>query len=763
VAYFDEIVVSKYPDTHVNLTFVAPDIVSNEASIPLYLRACIRGEILPEGGGVCIRCDPGTFSWNTSDTMCHACPVGAVCYGGDHIKSLQDYWHFLDSPGNFLNGMYYLHKCNTVGACIGDVVLADGAAEVGGYYIKSDGEGTDFFSSGAYGANYWTTCQDADTGSYGDCYVNVNGESYRVHDSDDAVTSSSIRLERNVSEAAMGQTVYLQQEEACAANYAGNLCNNCDTGAGKSGGVRCASCVGGRAFSITAMILAMVAIVCASIVVIRSQLNTDEVEENDKLSIQFKILASYMQLVSLFRAMKLSWPAYVMALFKAQSAISSAGDALLSIDCVLNYAPEVSVSLFYQKLTFYMLLPVVIVLGCAVFWAVDYKILLGKTQKKPLDVGSEAVRAACPNGLVTRQNVEKILRAAGHHASPMKVDEIARSLNVDSQPAELSGFQAAYEGMLLSLTKKNATLSIIVLLFIVHPNVSQYALEVFACSKFENGTYGNPDKWYLLPDHDVECYTADYWAWAMMVGLPGILAYAVGIPIAAGYALHTIRHELDTLSAQLQYGFLFTGFKREYYFWEIWITIRKIVIVFVTVFVHQIGPLTEITSAIMVICFSIALQLQTNPYEEQDVNTMEANSLYVSLLTLLFGLYFYADEADDGSSIFFIVAIMLFNLGFVCYFIKNVWRAYLESLLERARGIPILKKYVPAPREKDEDDRALLNSEDASETHSAHAHQIIAPRDHTNNARSSAAGLQLFTPQEGTPRSGRGTPKIVPV
>ncbi|CAM9791478.1 unnamed protein product, partial [Heterosigma akashiwo] len=118
-------------------------------------------------------------------------------------------------------------------------------------------------------------------------------------------------------------------------------------------------------------------------------------------------------------------------------------------------------------------------------------------------------------------------------------------------------------------------LSIIVLLFIVHPNVSQYALEVFACSKFENGTYGNPDKWYLLPDHDVECYTADYWAWAMMVGLPGILAYAVGIPIAAGYALHTIRHELDTLSAQLQYGFLFTGFKREYYFWEIWITIRK--------------------------------------------------------------------------------------------------------------------------------------------------------------------------------------------
>ncbi|CAM9791548.1 unnamed protein product, partial [Heterosigma akashiwo] len=50
---------------------------------------------------------------------------------------------------------------------------------------------------------------------------------------------------------------------------------------------------------------------------------------------------------------------------------------------------------------------------------------------------------------------------------------------------------------------------------------------------------------------------------------------------------------------------------------------------------------------------------------------------------------------------------MLFNLGFVCYFIKNVWRAYLESLLERARGIPILKKYVPAPREKDEDDRAL--------------------------------------------------------
>jgi len=685
VATFDEMIVEKYPDTTVNITFTAPAIVGNEAWVPLYLRHCVRGEVLPEGSGTCFRCEPGSFSWDLNGTRCMDCPTGAVCYGGDHIKALQNYWRFVDSPGSYANGLYTIHLCTNLDACIGDVLLST-SADVSGYFVTF-GEEVDLTA-----IYYFDDCVD-DSGSYKNCYINIEGETLRLADTTDAVQEQSIQLYYNTSTTYTNKEVYLVQEEGCSEGYAGNRCNNCAQGYGRTTGTKCGKCTGGKDWSIGFMILGICAVIIGSGIMIKSQLEEDEVE--DKLSIFMKIFSSYMQLVSLFKAMSLSWPMILLYLFKAQNAMSSAGDAILSTDCAMNYS-NAGVSLFYQKLAFYMMVPPVIVLACSGFWWVAYQWKCFRLKQKPWDFQSCGLNEIADSNEVRADQVKDILVALGEDSSPQRVEEISAILHLNEGPAPLDTLDEAFLDAYRVICRNNCIVSIIVLLFVVHPNISQYSFEVFACHEFEDG------KVYLLPDNDISCATSSYNQWAFFVGLPGILLYALGIPILAFFGLHQVKDHLDLMSNQLKFGFLYVGYSRKYYWWEVWVTIRKLAIVFVTVFVHQVGPITEATSGIIVLGITLASHLHCQPYETKDLNDMETASLYVSILTLSSGLYFYSGEIDSGSWIFFLIFILVLNLGFCLYFLAVTWNEWMAYFWDTLREVPVLGKYVPDPPKDDE-------------------------------------------------------------
>lgn len=89
----------------------------------IQIRPCVRGEVSPVGLRECTRCPFGQFSWNVSDSVCHLCPVGAVCFGGDHVAALEIFWRFNDSAGvcateSGLDGCALL-ECDDPSACRG--------------------------------------------------------------------------------------------------------------------------------------------------------------------------------------------------------------------------------------------------------------------------------------------------------------------------------------------------------------------------------------------------------------------------------------------------------------------------------------------------------------------------------------------------------------------------------------------------------------------------------------------------------------------
>ena len=83
---------------------------SQSLTIRLFLRSCVLGEII--ANQACDKCVSGTYSFNTSDTVCKSCPAGLTCHAGANTTVAQDYWR----PANTSE---LLLECYAKDICLG--------------------------------------------------------------------------------------------------------------------------------------------------------------------------------------------------------------------------------------------------------------------------------------------------------------------------------------------------------------------------------------------------------------------------------------------------------------------------------------------------------------------------------------------------------------------------------------------------------------------------------------------------------------------
>ena len=136
--------------------------------------------------------------------------------------------------------------------------------------------------------------------------------------------------------------------------------------------------------------------------------------------------------------------------------------------------------------------------------------------------------------------------------------------------------------------------------------------------------------------------------------MPGLLAWAIGIPIFAFYRLnkninylHKIKDYatgkmFDELKMQfkVKLGFLTAGYKDEYFYWEIVLLMRKTVIVFIIVFLSNVSNGIQSLASILVLIFFFTIHWIYQPYYDARLNQMETSSLLVIMLCIYSGLFF---------------------------------------------------------------------------------------------------------------------------
>ena len=71
--------------------------------------------------------------------------------------------------------------------------------------------------------------------------------------------------------------------------------------------------------------------------------------------------------------------------------------------------------------------------------------------------------------------------------------------------------------------------------------------------------------------------------------MPSIVVWGLGIPFFALILLMGIRKNLDSIESREKLGFLYRGYRKEFYYWEAIIMYRKILLIFISVFIVEYG------------------------------------------------------------------------------------------------------------------------------------------------------------------------------
>ena len=140
----------------------------------------------------------------------------------------------------------------------------------------------------------------------------------------------------------------------------------------------------------------------------------------------------------------------------------------------------------------------------------------------------------------------------------------------------------------------------------------------------------------------------------LTVSIPGLIAWAIGIPVYAMIKLFgNVKklRDIQKFSAGKQFddlqrrfkvrlGFLTAGYSDTYFYWEIILLMRKTLIVLMIVFLSAVSSGVQSLSSILVLTIFFMIHRKVQPYYDPALNYMETLSLFVIILTIYAGLYY---------------------------------------------------------------------------------------------------------------------------
>mmetsp|Transcript_20404 Transcript_20404/g.25124 ORF Transcript_20404/g.25124 Transcript_20404/m.25124 type:complete len:250 (+) Transcript_20404:3-752(+) len=106
---------------------------------------------------------------------------------------------------------------------------------------------------------------------------------------------------------------------------------------------------------------------------------------------------------------------------------------------------------------------------------------------------------------------------------------------------------------------------------------------------------------------------------------------------------------LTTENVKQQFGFLYNGYKRHNYYWEIVIMYRKIMCIFIAVFLRPQGVIVQ--ALVLLIMLGIFLQANntSRPFKTRQLNDIENMSVATQIITIYCGIFFIsAKERDEN-------------------------------------------------------------------------------------------------------------------
>jgi hypothetical protein len=201
------------------------------------------------------------------------------------------------------------------------------------------------------------------------------------------------------------------------------------------------------------------------------------------------------------------------------------------------------------------------------------------------------------------------------------------------------------------------------------------------------------------------CFQGAHLQHVLMLTLPQIILYVIGLPIAGTIHLMRNKHRLQNRHFYTRYGLLYLGYRNDSAWWELVVAFRKVAIVSVGTFGTLLGVVDlQAHLALLVVFCSIAAHFIGRPFDMKRSNTrllhnLELSALSICWLTFWGGLLFFLghekeNTISDAVKVLTTVCLVGGNCVFLIWSMVLFVKEYLNDRKKKERRRTTAKRLL---------------------------------------------------------------------
>eukprot|EP00397_Hematodinium_sp_SG-2012_P000010 GEMP01000010.1.p1 GENE.GEMP01000010.1~~GEMP01000010.1.p1 ORF type:complete len:5409 (-),score=949.82 GEMP01000010.1:210-16436(-) len=223
--------------------------------------------------------------------------------------------------------------------------------------------------------------------------------------------------------------------------------------------------------------------------------------------------------------------------------------------------------------------------------------------------------------------------------------------------------------------------------FFLHTNITKSMLALIECNTMLSqtryiGTAAPLSR--LMSNPDIICWEGKHQLWAI-VSITGLVCWTFGMPFLAFVCLKKKRTQLfSSLKMRRQFGFLYNGFEPQYYYWEMVILLRKVLVSIIATWNFG-GDSLRLPLYMLLAAVSLTSHLSILPYDNRGMyllDRMEAKVLSCWLATVSLLILVIMFNFNAVANIIF--AFILFGIQ-LCLFL-HVLDEWVHQTARQVRG-----------------------------------------------------------------------------
>lgn len=650
---------------------------------------CLAGSYsITSNADNCLECDAGKFAIANGSTSCTACPRGYaspyrgakecnLCGAGTYASTTGSTLCSKCGEGSFssLSGQAECVTCSDNShpnpeqtRCLCDI----------GYYAHGN-DSIESVSGNSTLTMHRVLCTECTEGMKCDhpgliwTVVNQNplaGYMPKIH-----TRPESIEMMRCINSACVGGS------QKCEDGFTGILCTDCDKGLGKTSGHGCETCLppGENLLRLMGVVGAVSIMV---IFFIRQTIKTAEASKSDMSTIG-KIGFSFLQFNSMALQFDYEFPSFVTLFLKAQEQPATVANGVLSVDCFVKDNQTIGIPSIFVKALIYLFIPYIVFLVCrVVFWKYN-------------------------NMSLTKWDIDN-----------SKVKRKRKNLNILSEmdlPADSKTAKYVHAW-------NNYITAVIITIFLIHPSIVQQTFSLMNCKQLG----ARDEDWYLIDFMTEQCWTSRHFVFVFLVAIPMLIFYVLGMPLFVLYRLRKHRLELQKPFKSInrnvvqRYHFLFKGYEAKFYYWEIVIMCRKILMVSIAVFFSYDIQIQALLATLLVVS-SLCMHALACPYVSDSMDGLELLSLFGSFCTYFFGQFLFVDTVSEAGKAIVSVIIVLINLavvGTITFMVAGMASGMVKAFGAKFRRILFCEKNKSEPGSDSDSDSSSDSNSNSSNSES---------------------------------------------